>query len=494
MPTLQGALRLLREPVPEEKKRLMRARWESLDPRWRTLGQGLGQQATGCGATIGVHPRCDFACTGCYLGAEANAVRPIGLEQTFRQLDQLRAWLGPKGNAQITDGEVTLLPAGDLVAILRYARHIGLIPIVMTHGDTFRRQPALLEHLMTEGGLTEVSIHIDITQRGRLGYKNPRDEEALKPLREECADMVRLARRRTRLPLRAATTLTITRENLDDVPHVVEWCLQNRDVFGMLSFQPVAQVGRTQEGLSGVTVSELWDRIEGVLARYGLTRRGPGALALGHPDCTRLELLGVYERAGCGPRPFTILRDGYEADTEMMRAFFHCGLGGLNFRDDTSLERVCRTAGILLTEPRWVLGPLRRWILEQIAGLETTAPRLAWDRLRGRVRIDSFSVVSHHFMGPVELASDKGQERLSACLFRVPVGDDMVSMCRVNAGGVRGAVYLRPRTHSSRHDRGPSTSAETDGLRQAPPTNIPSRHAAAETTPDAGSVIAVGQG
>jgi MoaA/NifB/PqqE/SkfB family radical SAM enzyme len=255
--TLFEALRLLREPVPEEKKRLMRARWESLDPRWRTLGQGLGQQATGCGATIGVHPRCDFACTGCYLGAEANRVRPIGLEQTFRQLDQLRAWLGPKGNAQITDGEVTLLPAEGLVAILRYARRIGLIPMVMTHGDTFRRQPGLLERLMTEGGLTEVSIHIDITQRGRLGYKNPRDEEALKPLREECADMIRSARSGTRLPLRAATALTITRDNLDDVPHVVDWCLRNRDVFGMLSFQPVAQVGRTQEGLPGVTVSEL---------------------------------------------------------------------------------------------------------------------------------------------------------------------------------------------------------------------------------------------
>ena len=438
-----GALHLLREPVPEEKKRLMRARWESLDPRWRTLGQGLGQQATGCGATIGVQPRCDFACTGCYLGAEANHVRPIGLEQTFRQLDQLRAWLGPKGNAQITDGEVTLLPAEDLVAILRYARRVGLIPMVMTHGDTFRRRSRLLERLMTEGGLTEVSIHIDTTQRGRLGCQHPDGEEALKPLREECADMIRVARGRTRLPLRAATTLTITRENLDDVPHVVEWCLRNRDVFGMLSFQPVAQVGRTQQGLAGVTVSALWDRIEGVLARYGLTRRGPGALTFGHPDCTRLELLGVYERAGCSPRLFTILRDGYEKDAEMMRAFFQRGFGGLNFRDDTALERVCRAAGILLTDPPWVLGPLRRWILERLTGLGTNAPRLAWDTVLGRVRIDSFAVVSHHFMSSAELSSDKGQERCAACLFRVPVGNEMVSMCRVNAGGVRDAVYAR---------------------------------------------------
>jgi len=69
-----AALRLLREPVPHEKQRLMRERWASLDLRWRAASQGLGQQATGCGATIGIHPRCDFACTGCYLGGAASVI------------------------------------------------------------------------------------------------------------------------------------------------------------------------------------------------------------------------------------------------------------------------------------------------------------------------------------------------------------------------------------------------------------------------------------
>jgi hypothetical protein len=429
--------------VPEEKKRLMRARWESLDPRWRTAGQGLGQQATGCGATIGVHPRCDFACTGCYLGTEANRVSPIILEQMFRQLDRLREWLGPKGNAQITDGEVTLLPVGDLVAILRYARRIGLIPMVMTHGDTFRRRPGLLERLMAEGGLTEVAIHVDTTQRGRVGYTAPQSEAALLPLRKEFADMIRCARRRTRLPLRAAMTLTITRENLSDVPHVVEWCLRNRDAFGMLSFQPVAPVGRTQHDLPRVTVGELWKQIEGVLERCGLTRHGPGALTFGHPDCTRLALLVVYERKGSDPRLLPIIREGHEEDAEMMRAFLRRGLGGLNFRDDTLIERVCRAFGVLRADPRWVLGPLRRWAVERLHSVGASAARLAWDSARGKIRIGSFVVVSHHFMSLAELKSDKGQERLSACTFRVPIGGEMVSMCRVNAAGVRDAVYQR---------------------------------------------------
>src|SRR5262249_34999177 len=163
-------------------------------------------------ATIGIQPRCDFACTGCYLGHEANRVPALPTAAVLRQLDELRRWLGPKSNVQITDGEVTLRPVEELIAILRYARSIGVSPMVMTPGDNLRRQrrrPGLLERLMTEGGLTEISIHVDITQRGRDGYQAPRSELELMPLREEFAALIREARRRTGRPLRAAMTLTV---------------------------------------------------------------------------------------------------------------------------------------------------------------------------------------------------------------------------------------------------------------------------------------------
>ena len=62
-------------------------------------------------------------------------------------------------------------------------------------------------------------------------------------------------------------------------------------------------------------------------------------------------------------------------------------------------------------------------------------------RARGRVRINGFSVVSHHFMSREELASPIGQERLASCAFKVPVDGRMVSMCEVNAAGVREAFY-----------------------------------------------------
>ena len=440
-----AALTLLRHPVPEEKQRLLRARWSTLDPRWRTPGQGFGQQATGCGATIGVHPGCDFACTGCYLGDEANHVSRIGLDETYRQLDHLRAWLGPKGNAQITDGEVTLLPPEELVAIVRYARRIGLIPMVMTHGDSFRRRPGLLERLMRDAGLTEISIHIDSTQRGRLGYRQPDGERALEPLREECATLVRAARRATGLRLRAATTVTVTSDNLDDVPGVVDWCFRNRDAFGMVSFQPVAHVGRTRDDLEPITVKDLWDRIESGLAPYGYGRNGRATFSFGHPDCTKLELLVAYERAGKRPRAIAVVRDGAAQDSAMLREFFARGLGGINFRDDSPLERICRAAGILLADPRWAFGPLRRWLVRRVSELGTTVPRLAWGSLRRTVRVDSFAIVSHHFMNAAELATPIGRERLAACLFRVPIGDTLVPMCEVNAGGVREAFYAAQR-------------------------------------------------
>src|SRR3954462_13798619 len=254
---LRRSLALFQEPATAEKRRILEERWVGLDPALHLPGQGLGQKATGCGATIGIQPRCDFACTGCYLGKEANHIPALPTAAILRQLDELRAWLGPKSNVQITDGEVTLRPAGELTEILRYARSIGVVPMVMTHGDNLRRRPGLLERLMIEGGLTEVSIHVDITQRGRDGYKAPKSELELMPLRDEFAAMIREARRRTGRPLRAAMTLTVTQESLPQISAVVRCLVRNRDAFSLASFQPLAQVGRTSRNQHGVTATDV---------------------------------------------------------------------------------------------------------------------------------------------------------------------------------------------------------------------------------------------
>lgn len=438
---LRNALELLRDPATAEKRRILAERWAGLDPALRLPGQGLGQKATGCGATIGVQPRCDFACTGCYLGREANHVPALPTAAVLRQLDEMRRWLGPKSNVQITDGEVTLRPAAELVEILRYARSIGVIPMVMTHGDNLRRQPGLLERLMEEGGLTEISIHVDITQRGRDGHKAPKSELELMPLREEFAAMVRQARRRTGRTLRAAMTLTVTRDNLPQIADVVRWLIRNRDAFSLVSFQPLAQVGRTRKSQQGVTADELWGEIARGTVDFGLELKGAGPMHFGHTECTRFVPLLTLERPGGDIRAYQLIR-GEPEDVAVMSEFFDRGLGGMAFRDDRPLELAARALGLVRADPAWLLGRVRRWAAGRFrteAG--TSLGRLLLDALRGRVRLGGFTLTSHHFMSPAELHTEIGRARLAACVFRLPYHGEMVPMCQMNADGVRERFY-----------------------------------------------------
>ncbi|MEM7052143.1 MAG: radical SAM protein [Acidobacteriota bacterium] len=440
-----GLWRNFLEPIPAEKKQLLEERWRELAPELRSVAQGFGQQCTGCGALIGAFPRCDFDCKGCYLGSRANAAKPFDEAEIDRQLAHLRRHLGPKGNLQITDGEVTLMAPKRLVALLRRARELGMIPMLMTHGDSFRRRPELLPRLVSEGGLTEVSIHVDSSQKGRRGFPigdfAVGDEAALHPLRDEFAAMIRQVRRRTGVRLRAATTVTVSRDNLDGVGDVVAWCLANRDAFGILSFQPLAQVGRTLSHLEGITHDELWSRIGAVLEPHGFSTAQRGAVRFGHLDCTRTEPMVAYQRRGEGPRLFSMLRPGDPADEAIVQQFLGRGFGGVVFRDDRPLDRLGRALGLFRQAPGWFLGPFRRWLVGRLHQLGTGPARLMRDLALGAVRIDSFAVASHSFMSAAELDTETGRERLAACVFRVPVGDRMVSMCEVNARGLRQQLY-----------------------------------------------------
>ena len=167
MAQAESLLRIVREPVLRESRDKLQASWQSLPERFRTKQQMFGKQGNCCGATIGALPRCDFACTGCYLGEGANHVPPLSVDTIKAQMRALRPLLGNNGNLQITDGEVTLRDEDELVELLRYADEVGHVPMLMTHGDSFRRRPGLLERLMERGGLRELSIHVDTTMRGR---------------------------------------------------------------------------------------------------------------------------------------------------------------------------------------------------------------------------------------------------------------------------------------------------------------------------------------
>ena len=456
--SLRTAFEAFRRPVRDEARRMLDANWNTLADELRVPQQMFGRQGNGCGATIGAMPRCDFACRGCYLGAEANRVPAESVEAIKAQMRALRPVLGHAGNLQLTDGEVTLRPVEEVVELLVYARSLGLIPMLMTHGDSFRRRPGLLERLMVEGGLAEVSIHVDTTQRGRIGdaYRHATHEAALDPLRDELAELVRVARRTTGRPLRAATTMTVTRDNLDGVASVVRWAARNADVFRMVSFQPIAQVGRTEAGFGGgVDVEALWERVaEGLGVQGGSERMARLGVWFGHRACNRM-VNGVVVRGRDGASAFHALRDADDAtDVRVVDGFLE-RFGGISFRLDGAVERVARLAGVAIAAPAFVLGNLGPYAAHWLRRLGDGAlMRGAWRALRGTVTASPLVIVSHHFMSREELDTPLGRERLSHCVFHVPVDGELVSMCEVNALGVREAYYAglaaRGRTDSVR--------------------------------------------
>ncbi len=445
--SLHSLARAFRSPVSADTKHRLHVAWDRLPARLQTANQFLGRQYAGCGATIGVMPRCDFACQGCYLGAEANRVPAQAVDAIKHQLRQIRAWLGEGGNVQLTDGEITLRPEAELVELIRYAREIGLVPMLMTHGDAFRRKPGLLKRLVQEGGLTEVSIHIDTTQRGRRGqaYKQASHEEELLPLRDEFAALIRQVRRETGKTLEVATTFTVTRENLAGVPAVIRWLCQNADTFKMISFQPVSQVGRTEQGLGGtVQADEVWTKVaEGLYGNPTQTQDHHGWL--GHPACSRF-VQGVVVRQAAGQPVFHPVFRSEDRQAQAVLQEWLERFGGLTFRLDTRWQAAARLCGLFKEAPGFLVSKVLPFLLRWPWRCDPAHPvRFVWRWLCGRATVHYLNIVSHHFMSKAEIETPVGQERLKLCVFQVPIGDALMSMCEVNARGVRDRYYTAVR-------------------------------------------------
>ena len=70
------------------------------------------------------------------------------------------------------------------------------------------------------------------------------------------------------------------------------------------------------------------------------------------------------------------------------------------------------------------------------------------------ITIHGLLFVSHHFMSKAQLETPLGQERVQQCVFTVPVNGQLVSMCEVNALGIREEYYAqiarRPAAESRR--------------------------------------------
>lgn len=407
-----------------ETRGILDAIWSNLPDALKGPTQFLGRQYAGCGATIGVMPQCDFTCAACYLNKNSPRANPLPIVKIKQQIQELRSWLGPAGNLQFTDGEVTLRPENELIELITYARKIGLVPMLMTHGEVIRKRPGFLERLMTEGGLSEICFHIDTTMSGRGDdYAKVSTEEELNGLRGEFADIIRKARRDTGLRLEAASTMTVTNSNLESVPNIVRWFLANADAFKMVSFLPIAAIGRTDSRLKSVAAEKLWERIaEG--ADDSNLLRGEGWL--GHPSCGRfVQGLAVHRKQG------KVLVPLYRRDDRSEMQFLDKLLqrfGGSSFRLDSRWRALRRATYFLIQHPAFIIRHGLPYLWRLFQRTKT-------------FRANYFCIVTHHFMNAAELSAPLGIERRSTCVFKVPVNGKLVSMCALNALGMRDQFY-----------------------------------------------------
>ena len=402
----------------EERQRIARAIWESLAEELRTPDQSLGRWSTGCGATWGVMERCDFGCTACYLAEGSNRTEAMPFQEVREQIDTLRAHLGAGARVQVTAGEVTLLPCDELIRIVKYARDRGLVPMVMTHGQRFLREPAYLERLVVEGGLDRFAFHVDTTQRGRDGG-DPQTEAELMGVRDAMANLVRRTRKRTRRTLHAAHTVTVTQGNLGELPDIVRWCLRNCDAVRLLGLQPLAQVGRTRvEGRP----TAVWDKVCEGVGRPIHDR----TYLFGHPDCNQFACLWV-----CGKDVVEVVRKGSRRDQRFMRRMLQGSLRGWTPHGELRSTATARLLGRLVRDPRPLLDAI----------LFGTVRLLGNPRLFRRPR--PFVINVHNFMDAAQLDTPEGRARLKACVFKVPVDGEMVSMCEFNGGGLRATQVAR---------------------------------------------------
>ena len=120
--------------------------------------------------------------------------------------------------------------------------------MLMTNGQNLLKNPKYLERLVKEADLDKIAIHIDTTEKGRLGLKNNDSEKDIHWIRDAFANLLRQTRKKTGKTLNASQTFTVTEKNFHDIPDVLEWSLENVDAFRMISFQPTAEVGRTRDG------------------------------------------------------------------------------------------------------------------------------------------------------------------------------------------------------------------------------------------------------
>ena len=391
-------------PDLAERERMLRETWDRLDPQFRTLNQVLGRRSTiGCVA-LEITQRCNLDCTLCYLSENSESVKDVPIEIVYRRIDQIRQRYGPGVGVQVTGGDPTLRKREELVAIVRRVAEKGLRPSLFTNGIKATRD--LLAEL-ADAGLFDVAFHVDTTQR-RNRYPT---ERALNAVRREYIERAR------RLRIAVIFNTTVHAGNLEEIPALVRFFIENSDVVGMASFQVQAATGRGQwrERASHVTTEAVAERI----------RRGAGLSSLawdtalvGHPSCNQGTMLATV-----GDQAVDVLTDRslYE---RFLEEFRHVSF---DRRDVQATAR--KVMGVALRNPFWLMRG-GAFLIQKLWSVRSAL----W---RGQ-RMGKITFFIHNFMD----AGALDPERIRNCSFMVMTDQGPISMCEHNAR--RDDFILRP--------------------------------------------------
>ncbi len=423
-------------PINGEKSDILRERWNSLPPELQTPNQISGRHLTHCGFILGAS-YCSFHCTHCYLPKNANKIPIPALSDVKEQIDANRRFQGPGGGLQITGGDVADAywrsgRTDELIEIIRYAYQVGLVPMLMTHGQTLIEQPQFLERLVVEGGLRQISVHIDSTQAGRHGYPIGRvmGEADLHPVREAFTELARQIRAKTGFQLEYALSFTVTQNNVEDVPEVIRWYLADPErthIWRMLSFQPEADTGRTIFSQQRALPERVWEKIQegtGFPVEKGGTH-------FGHPDCNSWASILISRRSG---NYLPLLPT--DTTTKRLLGQILERVGGLSLVTDDAHTTPWRLAGILAHNPGLAFRSFFHLARLIISGRLPAA--MFMDLLAGRAH--TLGVGTHNFMDAAQVSQAETdptiKARLDSCVFKGAVKENgewrAVPMCSMN--------------------------------------------------------------
>lgn len=361
---------------------------------WSANQQMGGRWPTGCVA-LEITQRCNLDCTLCYLSEHSEAVHDLPLEEVFRRIELIHQYYGRNTDVQITGGDPTLRKREELAAIVRKVRELGMRPTLMTNG--IRASRALLEDLAA-AGLSDVSFHVDTTQRIK-GYAS---EIALNARRQAYIERVQ------GLPLSVFFTITVHQGNWHEIPDLVRFFKTHAGAVRTVSFQLAADTGRGVHGARGEAIT--LESVARQIAAGAGTQINFQASVIGHPACNRYGMC-------------------IEANGKLVDAF----------DDSPFIARMqSATAHLALhrNDAKAVVKRFLRWLAMHPAYLFPAAgwaARKAWsmrkDLIAARGRINTMSFIIHDFMDSRGLERD----RINACVFKVMTAGGPISMCMHNA-------------------------------------------------------------